>query len=666
MPNAPITVYDNQMRRVAYLENAFAIGYEMPLNGLWTASFSLPGNDPKNKECQPLYFVELYDDKERVELFRIIPNTARRSNDGQTVSYSCEHVLATLLDDVMFQYHTIGNLGVYTASVLQYILSKQLVQRWQLGTVSFNHQFEYNWENENLLAAVISVPKPFAEEFQWTYDTTVYPWRLNLVQPSEDVETYIRYGVNMRGIEKTVDPTNICTRMYGLGYGEGVNQLTFQDINGGLSYVEDTAAQAQYGIVSRIFVDRRYQFSETLKSRCEALLNEYKRPRVSYKVSASDIHRLTGQRIYKFKTGSIVRVKDEEMGEDFKARVVKVSKNDLRGAPGDIQLEIANKTLDIAGTMSDLANRQRIGEVYAQGATNVDSHDFADNCDQAHPAVLRFYIPEETARINKVRLSYKSEAFRAYSRAIEGGGAIATSTAGGGGIATSTAAGGGIATSTAAGGSSTQTSSSGGGVNTSTDSGGGTVSTSTDGNWVRNASRSLPVIAASGNHSHDVPTADGTYFTTFDGNHEHNLIAVHSHDVSVPNHRHDFSVPNHTHNINLPDHQHNVSLPDHSHNVSLPNHAHDFELPNHSHGIDYGIFEGPSPTLVTVAVDGVTIPNLGTSEDEIDLIPFLAKDGAGKIQRGWREIKITPNSLGRIVATVNTQLFVQSRGGGDF
>jgi hypothetical protein len=68
-----IKVYDQNMLIKAYLENALNIGYEQKMNELWTASFSLPQNDPKNAECLPLRFVETFDNGERVDLFRIIP-----------------------------------------------------------------------------------------------------------------------------------------------------------------------------------------------------------------------------------------------------------------------------------------------------------------------------------------------------------------------------------------------------------------------------------------------------------------------------------------------------------------------------------------------------------------------------------------------------------------
>jgi len=691
---APVRIYNQNLQLVAVLDNAFAVGYEMPLNNLWRASFSLPANDPKNAECQPLRFVEIFDGDQRIDLFRIVPHAARRDSSGQTITYQCEHVLATLLDDVLFQFHTVGNLGVYTRDVLEYILSKQLVQRWQLGTVSFARQFEYSWENENLLAALFSVPKPFVEEYMWTWDTTSYPWTLNLVeQPAVQNDpnvAYIRYGVNMLEIEREIDPTTLCTRLYCLGFGEGVNQLTISEVNGGKPYL-DADTQAQYGIISKIFVDRRFEHAETLLARGQALLEELKHPRITYRAKAADLG------LQRFRTGSHVIVKDEELGIDITARVVNVRKPDITGAPGDVEIEIANRPLDIAGSIAELADRQRINEVYAQGATNFDSHDFADNCDPDHPAIMRFWVPEETVRINKVRLSFRVEPFRSYERAIEaapattsGPSSTSTTSAGGGTTETTgpsststTAAGGGLTSSTAAGGGTSTTTAAGGGTSTTTAAGGG--QTSAPGAWALFPPQALPgdFMNLSGEHNHGIPpgtqlmTVGGGAVTFMpSGGHVHSMYSVnhthtvsdHTHTVVIPNHTHSVAIPDHVHLVVLPDHAHGM---DHTHDVTIPDHTHGMDhthtIPAHTHDIEYGIFEGPTPTAVTVKVDGNVVPGLGTSADEVDIIPYLAKDSGGKIQRGtWHTIEIAPNSLGRIVATVLTQIFVQSRGGGNY
>lgn len=65
-------IFNRDMKRLAYLDNALAVGYGLETNSLWTATFTLPADDPKNAYCTPLNFVEIFDGDERIDLFRII------------------------------------------------------------------------------------------------------------------------------------------------------------------------------------------------------------------------------------------------------------------------------------------------------------------------------------------------------------------------------------------------------------------------------------------------------------------------------------------------------------------------------------------------------------------------------------------------------------------
>lgn len=641
-----IRVYDQRMKKLAYLQNAYNINYELTLNELWYASFTLPADDPKNIYCQPFNYVEIFDGKERIELFRIMPSRLTRNTKGDIV-YQCEHVLATLLDDVLFKYHQIGGTGIRTAQVIRYILDHQLTPRWQLGDCEFERQFEYKWENENLLAALFSVPQPFDEKYRWEFDTMGSIWRIYLRKLPAKFKADIVYRKNMVEIQKEVDPTSIVTRLYCLGYGEGDNQLGIESVNNGLPYLQANGEATTWGIKSSILVDRRFENPETLKAYGQALLNELKNPYKSYSVQAVDLHRKSPDKYEQFFPGDIVRIIDKEDNIIEDLPIVKVSKSDITGNPGDIRIEIANKNRDIAGSITELQDRARINEVYAQGATNLDSHNFADNCDPNYPAVLKFYVPEETARINKVMLSYEVEAFRAYSKAIKGGGGIATSTASGGGVSTSTASGGG-ATS---GPSSKSTTGMDGGVSKNTEYTSG-------GSWDLGGSYSIPdIMSLAGGHNHGLTGHNhGNPKNIAQGSH----YPAHAHGL-VP-HRHGFSVPEHTHAM-----PHTHSIPNHTHGFNVPNHTHNIAVPDHTHDIEYGIYEGPKPSAVVVMVDGEIVPDLGINEFDIDIIPYLSKDGGGKIKRGvFHEIKIIPNTLGRINASVVIQLFVQSRGGGDY
>ncbi|SKB36233.1 phage minor structural protein, N-terminal region [Acetoanaerobium noterae] len=620
-----IRVYDRNMKKLAYLDNAYAIGYQLTLNELWYANFSMPADDPKNIYCQPFNYVEIYDDNQRVELFRIMPSTLVRSSQGD-ISYQCEHVLATLLDDVLFKYHQIGNIGVGTTTVLRYILDRQLDKKWQLGVCEFDRRFEYKWENENLLAALFSVPQCFNEGYRWEFDTKGSVWRINLKRLSTEVKADVTYKKNMTEIQKEVDPTTVVTRLYCLGYGEGDNQLGIESVNNGVPYLESNGQTTTYGIKSSILVDKRFESPETLKAYGQALLNQLKYPYKSYTTKAVDLYRKDNKKYSKFFPGDIVRIMDKEDDIIEDLPIIKVSKSDITGNPGDIEIEIANKTRDVAGSISELADRARINEVYAQGATNQMIIPYADNADNANPAVMRIYIPGTMARINKCILNYQLEAFRAYSKAIGGGGASVTSTNSGGGSATST--------------------SSGGGSYSSTDSGGGEYKTT------QNAKEDIDIREYTFG-SYPPVYVDQT--ETEDG---------HSH--GIPDHAHRVSIYGHSHGFNAPSHKHNFEVKDHSHNVNIPNHQHSISLPSHIHELQFGIYRGTTANSVTIKVDGKTIPQTSPGQD-IDIVAYLATDSGGRINRNtWHTIEIIPNALTRIVANVFMQIFTNSRGGGDY
>lgn len=583
-----IRVYDKNLQLLALLQNVYDVGYEKEFNSITSAEFSLPGNDPKNQYCEPFNFVEIFEDgNERIDLFRIMPNQLNKNSTGVYIKYSCEHVLGTLFDDVLFKYHQTTNLN--PSQTIQYLLSKQTIQHWQLGKVDFTEAFSYKWENELLINAILSITKPYNEEFQWTWDTTTYPWTLNLIRPSNEIKSYIRYAKNLIGIEKDTDPEGLITRYYCLGYGEGDNQLTIESVNNGLPYI-DADTQEQYGIISYFYVDKTEENPTTLKAKATAALEKSKLPCIKYKVSAADVHSITGNEIDKFDTGDLVQVYDNETGIDFCARIVRLTKPNITENPGDVKLEIANKEDRLITTqLASVERKQLVSDVYSQGATNIDSNDYQDNCDATHPAMIKFYIPNECVRINKCLLSYEVEKFRTYEKSLESAPA------------------------------SSQTSSSGGGA--STTSGGDTYYTEKD-------------------HTSLLPVTDW------------------ANEGTEYEHRHIIDGVNHSHTVNIQEHNHNVNIP------------------AHNHIINYGIYEySDLPESVVIKVDGKTVEGVTElNRNDINIVPYLSKDGEGKITRGtFHKVEIFPctseqnlSGLARITASVVKQIFLQSRGEGNY
>lgn len=638
-----LTVFNKELKPTALLENAYEIGYEKTSNEIWGASFSLPLNDEKNKYCNALYYIEVVDEDEYIGLFRIVPKATVKNESTKEVNYTLEHVLATLLDKSIFGYRQTTNIT--TKENLQLLINMQVEKHWKLGQVDFTRYFSYKWENANLLSSIFSIPQVFDEEYKWTWETKSYPWTLNLVAPETEPTCEIREKYNLIDLQVEEDPMGIYNRIYPLGYGEGDNQLTIKKVNNGVPYVEDASSIAEHGLREYIWADTRFEDPNSLMASAKALLKEWKKPKVSWSITAADLSRITGLSKDKFKEGKVVRINvDDFPVTDL--RIKKENKSDVKGQPWNVSLELGNVKGDLATTETDLERRQQINELYAQGATNISNYSYNDNADDVNPAEILVYFPDEIVRLNKAILSYKTDEFRAYERAIKGGGAVVDTTSSGGGTTATSTSGGGVSKSTESGGSTTQTST----------SGGGSVQSTTTKTFAQlNLQTGVPTNAISGDEETEAYPNYG----------------YHLHEIQIQgdyfDHDHQVNIPSHTHAVSIPAHSHEFNTPNHSHGVSISNHTHEITLPNHTHDIEFGIFKlGKKPTKVTIKVDGNTVPLTALNGDNIDIIPYLSKDSSGKVNRGWHTIQVTPNDLGRINAQIYTQFFIQSRGEGEY
>lgn len=591
-----LEVFDKNLKRLAYLENAFNKNEDIKINSIYYLNFSIPADDPKVKYLQPYYYVKC-----NKNLYRILPKTIE-TDDLSILNVECEHVLATLLNDVIFGHVIIGNLGTYTKEVINYVLNKQKTKNWKLGICEFSRQFEYAWENENLAAALFSIPKPIAGDYIWTYDTESYPWTINLLKldTSRKPDIYVQKKKNMLRIVKSSDPKQLFTRIYPLGYGEGINQLNIKDINNGVPYLQSPQFIVdKYGIIETIWIDRRYENVESLKDAAQQMLNEFQEPLQEFEIDYQSIDDRE-----KLELGNIIK------GEDFKDVIVGINYNydDIKTT----KILIANKGRTVATSIADLADRQRIEMTYSQGATQLYAQSLQVNASNKDGAELNFFIPNEMRIINKVIAKIKLESFRAYSKAtvFQGNNTATTSSQP----------------------SDTYSSSWGGGGQSygSTSSGGGSYGTTHGASDVQ-----------SSNIWHQVQDYSGKWI----GRVEINKVTYHSHQVSIPDHSHSVM-------IDFPSHSHSVMIPSHSHSVDI----------THEHEITPGIYRFGNSSGFTLKVNGKVKGYFNNTNIDLDLTKYLL-DNKNRISRGsWQSIEIIPNNLAYVSMDLMLQGFVQSRG----
>jgi phage minor structural protein len=619
---------DINRRTVAYLQNAFKVSYEKQTNNIWSASFCLPLDDPKVNKVQLLGFVEIKDDDgEEIGLFRVMPSETTFSVESKEVKFECKHVLSLLMDSVMFRYHEIKK-NTTTTQVLQYLLGLQKVNHWKLGTCEFTRYFQYSWENENgLIDAIWSVPQPFNEEYMWTFDTSSYPWTINLVKPPTVVTARVWEGHNLKGFKVETNPNQTINRIYPLGQGEGINQLNIKKVNPtGQFYVEDAASIAAYGLIEYVWADARFTDAQSLYSSTVALLKKFKQPLVAWNIDAIDlikaVARKPGQKVPKIdelRLDKVIQVKTNRFGK-INLRILKESKSDMLGSPQDIQLTVGYVPSNLGTTQADIERSIEINQLYSQGATNILNYDKADNADSDYPVKFRIFIDDDVSKINTCELTFETAPFRAYSKG--------------------TAGGGGSVQSTSAGGGSVQSS-------TSEAAGQSTNTSSANGSHRHRMFIDQTEFIGPQNYTDRAYSALGSGYFSFKSTEAKDIFTEEAAD-------------NHTHSVTTPSHTHNVS-------ITIPNHTHTINVPTHTHDIEYGIFEDSSTAnQIVLTVDGNVVPGTNTSRERFNIVSYLSKQEDGNINRGWHEITMKPNRRARIEAQITMRVFIKSQLGGDF
>lgn len=661
-----ITPVGSSLKRAKFLQNAMNIQETRELNSVYSLEFDMPEDDAKNAYCKPYWYIKYNDDG---EFYRITQRTTTVDTVGM-IHYTCEHVISTLADSVMFGVVQIGGTDVTTRDVLTALLAKQNTINWTIGTVDFSFNYEYLWEQESILNALFSVPNCFTSPYMFSYDTSSYPWKINLVaiDTSRKPQFYIRARKNLLQMSETKNSLDIVTRIYPIGYGEGVNQLDIKSVNSGLPYIQaDAATIAEYGIKERIIVDRSIESADVLKAWGQTVLNQMSAPQYARTLSIADLHDMTNAEIDKAEIGRIAMLTMDQT-KTYITKTVKTLDN-----PGDMEIEFSTSPTDVVSAIVDIAARQRIESTYSQGATQIYSQSIQGNASATKPIEFYIYIPEEMINVNRVEAKIKISKFRAYSQATSNA-AASTQTSSGGGESTQTSS---------SGGGSTQTSGTGGGGSTTVTSGSSSKTTADDGapalSQTGDTSTGLNINSASTGGTVAWAGSSETSSSSGSGSHTH-WVSGHSHGFSGGSHSHSGTTGTHRHSIgslthshgmdhthlvtvSYPAHSHSVSIPAHTHSVTIPSHTHTVTIPAHGHSITPGIYEFGSPSSAEVYCGSVKKTDIDTSYSG-EITSWLLNSSNEIPRDQWITLKIKPDDLAYIVVSIAVKGFCQSYSGG--
>ena len=415
------------------------LSYTLNMAPLSIATLTMPKSEAEVSVGQ---FMELYDTQGSIGIFRV-ENIATTYKPGffarmleklgireASVTVTLKHALCTLEDGVVIGYQEFGGTGKNLRSVLAALLAMQPRIMWQLGTVDYNTAFQYSFENEGLLTAIISLAEPLSDEYLWSCDFSTSPWTLNLITAPEGDQSEMRLGRNIDNVKVEVDRSELCTRLWPLGYGEGVNQLTISNVNNNKKYLDSDTVSA-WGVVNSVYAETSVTDAATLKAMAEQVLERVKQPKVTVTVSGIDLSALTGEPFDRFYVGRKCRVPLPDYGLWIDERVISIQKNDVFGDNAKVKVTLANRGADAVNDLANISRKTAIGELYSQGATNQYAVHYADNADEGNALDCEFYIDRNAVWINSVMCKFKAEGFRAYSKgAKSGGGSTGTGNSG--------------------------------------------------------------------------------------------------------------------------------------------------------------------------------------------------------------------------------------------
>ncbi len=642
-------------------------GNALQINGRSSATMELVGEAVSVGQL-----VELYDTPGSIGVY-VIQQVERQMGAAEKTVAKLEHAICLLGDTIIPGYYEFGGVGTTTTSVLQALLAKQRVQNWVLGTCDFTYSYQYSVENEYLYNAIMSVATPFPTAYQWHMDTSGYPYVLSLKAAPDTATMELRETRGVQSIKHRIDRTDMRTRLYPRGYGEGVNQLTIRDVNGGVEYIEKNTAA--FGVVEDIYPETTITDAATLMAAAQAVLDRCSEPRAMCEITGEDVYALTGEPLDRWRLGVLARVALPGYGMSLLERVIELKKSDVYGPNPRPTLLLSNQKSDLASEAAKLMNKARNAELYSQGSTCLFALTFGDNCDADSPLEVQIPIDRNVVNINMVQIKYKVSAFRAYSKAATSGGGGSQTSEGGGSVtitepqrirSTTAMTGGPLDMLNGAAITSTDVSS----IDLMTEMGG-------DGST---GSSSGSTAAATCSHKHEYVHYHKNTTTTLTGapvnqnaqakiftetsdtttSHSHGLNghkhSLPEHQHSVTQHRHPFG---HYHSVHV-----SITLP--ALDFIIPHHTHNVTWGTHTHGIEYGIYKGTRADTVTVSIDETAVPAAIAESRDFDAAPYLGKDENGRITRGWHKLSFCPDKMTRIEGTIYVKTFVTAFDGGRF
>ena len=306
---------------------------QLELNGVSTATIVLNPDE----EAGIHDWVEIFTPYGSAGYFRV---TATSKTPYSKVQLSLSHGLDVLSDAIVT---TDQEISGSVSRVLQQLLSYQVatingVPCWTLGTcedtATYTAATSYTSIRDCLNALLEHEPG-----YMLTYNMDVFPWEINLVARPAVPVCECRLSRNIETITITLDDADLCTRLV-LGVDVHTSDEDGNDTTETIYQTyDDTAAQAQYGIVTK--TESIDSAVENPQAYAQKYFSLYNRPTVQIEISALELARYSGMGMDQLILGNVCRVALVDLGGTWHEQIVAASYQDLMGQPERVKLSLS-------------------------------------------------------------------------------------------------------------------------------------------------------------------------------------------------------------------------------------------------------------------------------------------------------------------------------------
>ena len=264
-----------------------------------------------------------------------------------TPSITLEHVINKLKNRVMFGEHTAAEISgtpgatrCTAKQAIQYILRFQ--DDWVLGSFGYSDSNPYKFNGDTLYDALETVSNSLDDPW-WSYDTTKYPFVLNINPRPDGTACKLLPGRNLNTITKTVDKSGMYTRFYPIGK---------DDLHISGDFVGKNSEK--YGIICKVGTDTSLETEAELRAWASSNLNRHCEPTVTITADAMELADKTGESLDRLTLGRLCSIPLTEYDTEINERIAELNYPDKIHQPEVVRVTMCNNRNDVTRIIAEV------------------------------------------------------------------------------------------------------------------------------------------------------------------------------------------------------------------------------------------------------------------------------------------------------------------------